>query len=137
MNILYIKACEYAVQQANGRQTLIGIFDNIVAPHLPIEHPPFFLCIQLEFEPHEAGQTFATQAVMIDDDGRKLFDFPLNIEAPRETGAGVTRVFMSIHVPTIRLERTGEHRFDLIINGQIKAQERIPLLIAATAGQAG
>jgi hypothetical protein len=131
MRLLLSKACEYAAQQANGRNTMIGIFENIVVPHLPIDHPPFYLCVQLEFDPNEADQPLDLSVRLIDEDGRTVMDFNANGAIPRDETGGSTRLFIQFFVPSIRFEHAGFYRFDVTANGHAIGEERLPVLIAA------
>ena len=72
MRLLLSKFCEYATQQQNGRHSMVGIFDNIIVPEFPIDHPPFFLCIQMEFDPNESEQDMDVLALLIDEDGNDV-----------------------------------------------------------------
>lgn len=127
MRVLLAKFCEYATQQANGRHSMVGMFDNIVAPFFPIDHPAFFLCLQLEFDPIEGGQPMNLRAVFMDDDANTAFDFDAQGEVPRDPGGGPTRVFVQFGVPPLRLEREGDYRLDVLFNSAKVAEERIPV----------
>jgi hypothetical protein len=139
MKVLLVKACEYATQQANGRQTLVGIFDNIVTPVIPLDHPPFFVCVQLEFEADEADNPFGMTVLLIDDDGTKIVELPVHGQVPRDPAGGVSRLYASFHVPGVRISKQGEYRLDVMINGRKHAEERIPVLLHSQAlpGEAG
>lgn len=131
MRLLLSKACEYATQQSNGRNSMLGIFENIVVPHLPIDHPPFYLCVQLEFDPNEADQPLDLTVKLIDEDGRAVMDFNANGTIPRDISGGSTRLFIQFFVPSIRFENPGFYRFDVSANGHAIGEERLPVLIAA------
>jgi len=133
MRILLLKCCEYAVQQQNGRHSMIGIFDNIVAPYLPIDHPAFFLCAQLEFSAEEAGTPLDAKIMLLDPDGRKLLEIEAQGEVPQDANFGPIRVFMQFGIPGTRFEKPGEHRLDVFANGSQIGEERLPVLIATRA----
>mgnify|MGYP006195691685 CR=1 FL=1 len=59
---------------------MVGMFDNIVVPTFPVDHPPFFLCIQMEFDPNESDLDMRVLAVLIDDDGTLSVTY--SIQAP-------------------------------------------------------
>ncbi len=134
MRVLLVKACEYTAPLANGRQCMMGIFDNIVAPFMPINHPPFCICLQIEFEQSDPEQDHAVTSRLIDPDGKALFEFPLNVKNVLDPHGGDTRVFISINVPELRLEAAGDHRIDVLVNGQKLGEERIPVIAAQPIG---
>ena len=88
MRLLLSKFCEYATQLQNGRHTMVGIFDNIVVPEFPVDHPPFFLCLQFEFDPNEGDQEMTVLAVLIDEDGKQMMDVTAQGKVPRDPRGG-------------------------------------------------
>ncbi len=128
MRLLLCKLCEYATQQQNGRHSMVGIFDNIIAPFFPIDHPPLFLCLQFEFDAAEGGDPMDVTVKLVDDDARPLLDFNANGEVPRDANGGPTRLFMQFAIPVIRFERPGDYRIDVSFNGVHVGEERIPVL---------
>ena len=101
VRVLLSKFCEYATQQRNGRHSMIGVFDNIVAPAFPLDHPPFFLCLQTEFEPTEAGQAMNVQAILIDADGKQVMDVTASGTVPGDSRGGATRIFIQFLLPLV------------------------------------
>lgn len=130
MRLLLSKFCEYATQQANGRHTMVGIFDNIVVPDFPIDHPPFFLCIQMEFDPNESDQDMNVYALLIDEDGKELIDVRASGRIPRDPNGGPTRLFIQFLMPPMRFERPGDYRLDVMFNDNKVGEERLPVLAA-------
>jgi hypothetical protein len=131
MRLLLAKLCEYAAQQANGRHSMIGIFENIVAPYFPLDHPPFHLCLQFEFGPDEADDALDIRIVLIDPDGKTLLDIGAEGRVPRDTNGGPVLLFMHLGIPGLRFERVGDHRMDVLVNGLKVGEERIPALVPA------
>lgn len=127
MRLLLCKFCEYAVQNANGRQSLIGLFDNVVAPFFPFEHPPFFLCTQVEFDPGEAGLEFEIVATLIDEDGHPVAELRTDGQVP-EAGIGIVRLFTQFLMPPVTFQVPGFYRLDVSCNGDRIGEERLPVL---------
>lgn len=127
MRVLYSKFCEYAAQQANGRRTLVGIFDDIRAPELPVDHPPFFLCLELEFDPSEADRPMDLVSVLVDEDGGEVFRIQTMGQVPRAQFAGPSRLQCVFPIPSLRLERAGDYRLDVTFNGVKIGEERLPV----------
>lgn len=129
MRILYSKFCEYACQLLNGRHSMIGIFDNIRVPELPIDHPPFFICVEVEFEHSESGSPHAFVFEVIDEDGRSILRFegpPANV--PKDPGFGPQRMHMTVGMGGIRFEKPGIYRLDILCDGHKIGEERLPVL---------
>lgn len=128
MKVILLKACEYSAPMGNGRQTLVGIFDNIVVHYVPIDHPPFSLCAQVEFDQADSESHHQVFCRLIDPDAQTLFDVSLDVANPRDPNGGSTRVFISINVPGLRLEKLGDHRIEIQVDGQKLGEETIPVL---------
>lgn len=130
MRLLLCKLCEYATQQQNGRHSMIGIFDNVVAPYFPVDHPPLALCVQLEFDGSEAGLPMDLAVRFLDDDAKTLLDVNASGEIPRDANGGPVRLFMQFQIPAIRFERPGDYRLDVLFNGVVVGEERLPVMLA-------
>lgn len=129
MRLLLCKLCEYTAQLQNGRQCMMGIFDNIVAPHFPIDHPSVVFCLQFEFEAAEAGDPMDVGVKFVDDDAKALLDFTASGEIPRDVNGGSTRLFMQFQIPGLRLERPGDYRLEVVFNGNRVGEESIPVML--------
>lgn len=116
---------------------MIGIFDNVRAPSFPIEHPPFFICVEIEFDPSETGATHTFVFELMDEDGKSVLRFegpPAAI--PRDPHYGPQRVHMTVGMGGIRFERPGPYRLDVQCDGEVIGQERLPVIqVDAPAGQ--
>lgn len=132
MRLLLCKLCEYSTQLQNGRQTLVGIFDNIVAPFFPIDHPSMFLCLQFEFDPSEGGAPMDVFIKLLDDDAKPLLDFTASGEVPLDATGAPTRLFMQFQIPGLRFEHPGNYVVEVTFNGQRIGEERLPVLLAPT-----
>jgi hypothetical protein len=129
MRVLLSKFSEYACKLENGRHTLVGVFDDIRIPNLPLDHPPFFLCVQIELEPSETGRHIDLSCVFMDPDGGELFRVDTEGDLSKEPGIDPIRIFFLFPIQPIRLERAGVHRLDVLFNGQKVGEEIVPVLL--------
>jgi len=109
---------------------MIGIFDNIVAPFFPIDHPAISFCMQFEFDQAEADEPMDVFIKFVDDDAKPLLDFTASGIIPRDSNGGSTRMFMQFQIPGLRIERPGDYRLEVLFNGVRVGEERIPVLLA-------
>lgn len=130
MRVLYSKFCEYACQLANGRHSLIGIFDNVRVPGFPVDHPPFFICIELEFEPLETDIDHDFRFALIDEDGKEVLGFQgPPVKVPRDTAnVGPQKMQITVGVGGVRFEKPGIYRLDISCDGDVVGEERLPVL---------
>ena len=133
MRLLLSKFCEYACKLENGRHSMVGIFDDIRVPEIPIDHPPFFLCLQLEYEAMETGRDLQLEAVFVDEDGAEIFRTSVEGPIPREPGPGTVKVFVQIGIQPFRFERAGTYRLDVFAENRKIGEERVPVLLVSGA----
>jgi hypothetical protein len=108
---------------------MIGIFDNIRAPSYPIDHPPFFICAEFEFNPNEMDREVCFTFLIIDEDGRDVLRVqPPPHRLPNEAGPGTVRLHLTVGVGGLRLERPGQYRMDVLFDGRKVAEEGLPVL---------
>jgi hypothetical protein len=129
MKVLYSKFCEYATQQMNGRHSMIGIFDNIRVPGFPVDHPPFFICVEIEFDPGEAGKEHFFKFAIIDEDGKEklAFEGPPTM-VPRDPMYGPQKMQITVGVGGVRFEKPGVYRLDITCDEEKIAEERLPVI---------
>jgi hypothetical protein len=130
MRVTLCKFCEYVCMLNNGRHSLIGLFESIVAPELPVDHPPMYLVVQMEFDTQEAGHPLDMSCVLIDADGKQLFSIPTRADIPRDPGGKPVKLFVQYFIPNLRIEKPGDYRLDVLMNGQKVAEELLPVMIA-------
>jgi hypothetical protein len=134
MRLLLAKLCEYACKLESQRHCMVGIFDDIRVHSLPIDHPPFFVCVQIEFDADEAGTDWKMETVFLNPDGKQLFRAELNGTVPlAQQNAIPVKLFAMIGAPAIRLEQAGDYRLDVTVNGRVIGEERIPVFTVSVA----
>ncbi len=130
MRLLLAKLCEYATKLENQRHCMVGIFDDIRLPHLPIDHPAFFVCVQVEFDTDEAGTEWHMEAIFVDPDGRQQFRAELKGSVPPAESVPIpVKLFAIIGAPSIRLEKQGDYRLDVLVNQKVVGEERVPVFV--------
>ena len=50
MRAIYVVTCDFALMGAEGKPTLVGVFDSFRAPSVPFAWPRFALAARVEFE---------------------------------------------------------------------------------------
>jgi len=109
---------------------MVGLFDDIRLPSLPIDHPAFFICVQVEFDADEAGTDWVMESLFLDPDGRQQFRAELRGQVPpTETAAIPVKLFAIIGAPPFRLEKAGDYRLDVLVNGRVIGEERVPVFV--------
>src|SRR5207248_2495088 len=104
-----LKFCEYATKQENGRQSMLGIFDDIRVPQMPIDHPPFFLCCQIEFQKEETGVKHRVEFRLLDPEGGVGMQIEAPVEIPKEPNDFDPRLFIVVGISGIRMQKQGTY----------------------------
>jgi hypothetical protein len=122
-----------AIAAADGKLSIIGIFDRITAPKFPSIHPSCALVLRLRASPSEQGQTKKVQVRLMDADGGTVleleseFQVPPKFEDPTKP-FGLNQV---VQFQGLQLMKAGDYAFHVLINGDEKA------LVEFSAAQVG
>lgn len=129
MTVRILKLCEYATKLENGRHALIGIFEDIRVPQLPIDHPPFFLAAQMQFDSAECGSQHTLRFEVLDPTGAAVLDAEVPAQVEQTEGGDGPLATLLIQVQTVRLTKTGVHTVQVSMNGKVSHSEPLPVAI--------
>jgi hypothetical protein len=127
MRVLLCKLCEYVCKLENGRHNLVGIFDDVRSNAFPVDHPPFFLTFQLEFDREDMGRKLAVVAKFVGPDNAELLRSDLNGEVPRHDTLEHVRMFFFAPIQPIKLAGPGNYRIIITNEGDIVHIENLPV----------
>lgn len=127
MRVLLCKLCEYVCKLENGRHNLVGIFDDIRAPQFPVDHPPFFLAFQLEFDREDMGDKLEVVARLTGPDNTEILRSDLKGEVPKSVDVDHVRMFCFTAVQPIKLQGPGHYKIVISNMGDIIHIENLPV----------
>ena len=113
--------CDDVRQERNGKFILIGLFDAIGAPELPLRYPRLFAVTRWC---SGEGQFTQHTRILHPDQSTVLIegkDIPVNLPNP-ECSATNVEVFVNVN-----FEREGTHWIEILLDGDIKI--RYPLRV--------
>ncbi len=117
----------FASQLANGSPVLAGVFRGVRLGQIPGQLDPFYIAMEVEADPYEAG-THTFELRMIDDDGEVLYEN--QIEAQFEQRPDYLSSYMyfcgQVFVEKL-IPRGGVYRFDLIHQDETLAQAKLEI----------
>jgi len=118
--------CDDVRQERNGKFILVGLFDAIAAPTLPVRYPRLFMVTRWC-----SGQGDFTQRTRIlnPDQSTVLLEgkeIPVKLSTPEATATNV-EVFVNVS-----FEKAGTHWIEILLDGDLKL--RYPLRVSK-AGQ--
>ena len=128
MRVTLAKFCDYACQVDGGKGSLIGMFDTIGGYHYPLIHPTFFICVEFEFEPIEAGREANIRMTLIDEDGKELMGVQGQFVVPQSHGAKPATMFQSFRIDGMNFPRPGHYRLDILNNEEPVGESRLYLV---------
>jgi hypothetical protein len=70
------------------------------------------------------------EAVFLDPDGRQQFKAELRGKVPpSDQNAIPVKLFAIIGAPPFRIENPGDYRLDVLVNGRVMGEERVPVYV--------
>jgi hypothetical protein len=126
MTIQVAVLCDAATDY-NGKLNLLGTFDTIYAPQMPMQHSQCSIAVRIAFDRIEEG-THTLHVNFVDEDGlpiMKAMQIPVAVEFP----ADATFISRNLVVNIIQLtfSKTGLYSVDLSLND--RPLSSIPLAV--------
>lgn len=126
MNIEVFALCD-AATESGGKLNLLGAFDSIMAPTLPLLHPSCAVVLRLRFKRIETGRHHI-RVNLVNNDGKALTpSFDSDIQVAMAEGEEATVVNLILNFQQLRLEAYGRYSIDLAVDG--RQESSLPLYI--------
>lgn len=104
----------------DGRLNVLGIFNTIYAPSVPVTHPQMYFAMIYLLEENDRGNPIHIGVVCHDPDGAPLFGFESDVVIPLDAPLGPSSPQV-IQIQLLQFERLGNYKFVVSINGQEEA----------------
>jgi hypothetical protein len=121
--------CDDVRQERNGKFILIGLFDAIVIPQLPVRYPRLFMVTRWC---SGEGEFFQHSRILKPDMSTTLVEgqkIPVRLPSPEATATNV-EVFLNVE-----FRDEGTHWVEILLDGDLKI--RYPLRVNIVKGQPG
>lgn len=132
VRVTFCKMCEKAFENEQGVPEIHGrLVDSVSVQSFPTPFPPLVLALELEIAPTESGRPFVLEAILVDEDGRRV----LSVKGERRSEA-IERPhpglwFEAIPIPAdLVVKYAGTYRWDILVNGQLLTSERLIFRLA-------
>ena len=112
--------CDCATDQ-QGKLNILGAFDRLYTRKIPAVHPACAVAVRLRFSKFEEGE-HTIKINLIDADGNPagpMLERKISVNVPEDDNSCVRNIILNIQ--GLRLERTGEYRFDFAIDSHQEA----------------
>jgi len=127
MRVTICKFCDFACMLEGGKGSVIGMFDTIGSQHFPMTHHTFHICLEVEFDPTEAG-VVDLDVALVDDDGKRLFGVKQELPVAQPPVGRNVRILQDFAVENLTFERPGTYRLDVICDSRTIGEERLYVL---------
>jgi hypothetical protein len=108
--------CDFA-QDAGGKLTIVGTFDQIGTRTFPVIHPSCSLACRLRFAEKEAGQhNFKVR--LVDSNNKEIIpsiEGTINVSIPQAAGYAAINIVGNLN--QVRFEKAGRYSFELYVDG--------------------
>ena len=129
MKVEILTLCDAATDQ-NGKLNILGTFDTILAPQIPLIYQNCVVAVKMRWEKIEEGKK-KVRITFSDVDGKPVIpplEAEINVQVSgNPQNANTTATNFILNIQQLKLERTGEYAIDLAINGRIEGS--LPLYV--------
>lgn len=118
MHVQYVALCEHVVIAADGKPSLIGVFNDLQAPEFPITIPRLAFVARILFTPDEAAQAHRVEVVITDPAGQELGRPGGDLQLPAApAGIESIAVDLPLHLDLFQIAAQGRYTFLLHVDG--------------------
>ncbi len=128
MEVKFALLADHASLTREGKLNVMGIFDAINAPKIPVSLPIFYCVVSFEAGADEYDTAQKTEIILSDADGAVLLRLAqeIKIGRPLVIGNMVTANQIS-GIAGFQFKKTGNYQFDIRIES--KSKKQIPLIV--------
>jgi len=110
----WVFLCDYAFVDAAGKASIIGVFENVNAPTLPIHFPQMYVALGMKLGP---GDNLELSSVLSSPTGKEVARInPQRIVFPPNAPSG-GKAFFAFGFYGAQISETGEHHIEIFVNG--------------------
>ena len=121
MEVKFAVVADFASVTSDGKLNILGLFDQINPQGLPFVLPLLYIVVVFDAGIAEAGSNKNLRTVLMDADGRQVFEnameFTLPPPLPGQTKIVVNQV---LAVAGLRFEKPGAYQFSILIGDDEK-----------------
>lgn len=105
--------CDYAFVDVSGKASIIGMFENINTPTLPLSHPQMYIALGMKLIP---GDSFEVSAKITSPSGHEISKVnPTKVALPANAPQ-VGKAIVSFGFYNTQFAETGEHHIEIFLD---------------------
>jgi hypothetical protein len=126
MKIEIFALCD-AATDTHGKLSLLGTFDQIYAPKMPVVHPACAIALRLRFDKMEEG-VHKVSLQLVNPDGKPVFQAMEGEVQPRMADdIGSVAVNLILNFQNVKFEEFADYQINLAVDGE--AMSSLPLRV--------
>jgi hypothetical protein len=134
MHVQYVALCEQVIIAADGKPSLISVFNDLQAPQFPITIPRLVFVARIHFTSDETGKPKKVEVIITDPNGVELARPSGDVTLPPvPSGLETISVDLPLQLDMFQLDTTGRYTFLLHIDGKAAAAVQLSVRQAALA----
>lgn len=123
MEITFAVLADYASVSADGKLSVMGIWNQISPVSLPAQVLTPYLVLTLVADVSESGRNRTLKLVLLDADGKQLMSAEHQIVVPVPPRPGASpRMNTILRIPVLQFPTAGDYRFALHVDNDYKAE---------------
>ena|SRR3990170_6010973 len=127
MEIPLALLADYANTSQDGKLNVMGVFNRILAKEFPTVHPEMRLVFRLEAQPSERGRQATIEIKLLDADANILQHLTGRLTIPEQSPQPTIQIDQILRFTTVVFKKPGDHRFDILVDGDLKA--KVPFIV--------
>lgn len=138
MEITMALLADAANVSQEGKLNVLGAFTNIKAGAMPARHPEMQMVLEIDASAAEIGAEKDIEVKLLDEDGQELGGISGKIKVPRPPRRHGQRLRMGmvLRLNDVVFLRSGNHVFDILIDGDSKRRVPLSVTLIAEEGEA-
>jgi hypothetical protein len=134
MHVQYVALCEQVIIAADGKPSLINVFNDLQAPQFPITLPRLVFVARIHFTSDETGKPKKVEVIITDPNGVELARPSGDVTLPPvPTGLETISVDLPLQLDMFQVDRAGRYTFLLHIDEKPAAAVQLSVRQGALA----
>lgn len=132
MDLILAVVADAANLSDNGKLNILGVFSTLYAAQTPCQHPQMALVLGFQATALERGMQQSVSIRLVNADGQSVLTTPKSsVIVPTDESELTPSVNLIVNLNGIRFDTFGAYRFDVLVDGLVKAQ--IPITVIKSA----
>lgn len=129
MELEIFSLADYAADYGNGKLTVVGTFDTIFTPKLPVLHPHCAVAIRMRLGNTEVGR-HDFEIRVIDPDGKIFQNVKGGMEVKTNPNADYNTMNLVMNLNNLNIQKAGKYAFEFHFDNEFRSGLKLHVLQA-------